>query len=63
MLVHFNFYICSIDTAVASYLFALNFVSMSQEIETIYKAYVENTCSVELLMYEHIFIGTGGNKD
>jgi hypothetical protein len=56
VLVHFNFYICSIDTAVASYLFALNFVSMSQEIETIYKEYVENTCSVD-------FIRTAGNKD
>jgi len=43
-----TFYICSIDTAVASYLFALNFVSMLQEIETIYKAYVENTCSVDV---------------
>jgi hypothetical protein len=60
VLVHFNFYICSVDIAVSSDLFALSFVLISLEIELFVRHML---ATLLVLMYEYIFIRIGGNKD
>ena len=59
VLVHFNFYICSVDIAVPNDLFALSFVSISLEIELFVRHML---ATLLLLMYEYIFITIGETR-